>query len=212
MKIILLGAPGAGKGTQAVVISEKVGVPAISTGNIIRAAIKTGTKTGLVAKEYVDAGKLVPDEVVIGIIKERLQEDDCKGGYILDGFPRNIGQTEALEKMGIEIDLAINIEVPDEVVEERLGGRKMCEKCNAGYHTVSKPSLKGDACELCGGQLIVRNDDKPEVIRARLQTYHAETAPLMRYYQEKGKLREVIGSEGIEETTASVMAVLGAVS
>jgi len=206
-----LGAPGAGKGTQAGVISEKIGVPAISTGNIIRAAIKNGTKTGLTAKEYVDAGKLVPDEVVIGIIKERLQEGDCKSGCILDGFPRNIWQAEALEKMGIEIDLAINIEVPDTEVEERLCGRRMCEKCNAGYHTISKPSSKGDVCELCGGRLIVRNDDKPEVIRARLQTYHAETEPLIKYYQERGKLREVMGSEGIEETTASVMAVLGAV-
>ena len=201
MKLILLGAPGAGKGTQAAIISERYNIPQISTGNIIRAALKSGTEMGLKAKSFIDAGQLVPDEVVIGIIRERLVEDDCKNGFILDGFPRTIPQAEALDKMGIEIDKVIDIEVPDEVIVDRMSGRRVCEKCGRPYHLVSlRPKVDG-VCDDCTGALIQRKDDHPDTVKARLDIYHNETEPLKGYYEKQGKLFIVEGASSVEETT-----------
>jgi adenylate kinase len=209
MKLILLGAPGAGKGTQAEVICEHLGIPAISTGNIIREALKNGTELGLKAKSFMDSGALVPDEVVIEIIKERLNKDDCQNGFILDGFPRTVPQAEALDKMGIIIDKVIDIEVADEKIEERLSGRRVCEVCGNSYHTLYKPSPNGDKCK-CGGALIIRKDDKPETIRERLNVYHEQTEPLKDYYAKTGKLRIVEGQEEVADTTKLTLAALEA--
>ena len=209
MKLILLGAPGAGKGTQAEVICEHLNIPAISTGNIIREALKNGTELGLKAKSYMDSGALVPDEVVIAIIKERLAKDDCKNGFILDGFPRTVPQAEALDNMCIIIDKVIDIEVADEKIEERLSGRRVCEVCGNSYHTVYKPSPNGDKCK-CGGALIIRKDDKPETIRERLNIYHEQTEPLKDYYAKTGKLRVVEGQEEVADTTKLTLAALEA--
>lgn len=201
MKLILLGAPGAGKGTQAAVISERYNIPQISTGNIIRAALKSGTEMGLKAKSFIDAGQLVPDEVVIGIIKDRLVEDDCKDGFILDGFPRTIPQAEALDNMGIVIDKVIDIEVADEVIVDRMSGRRVCEKCGRPYHLVSlRPKVDG-VCDDCAGALIQRKDDHPDTVKARLEIYHNETEPLKGYYEKQGKLAVVEGANSVEETT-----------
>ncbi|HHW24055.1 MAG TPA: adenylate kinase [Bacillota bacterium] len=209
MRIIFLGAPGAGKGTQSEIISEKFGIPAVSTGAIIRAAIKNGTEMGKLAKEYADKGALVPDDVVIGIIRERLEQEDCKkGGYILDGFPRTVPQAEALDQMGIEIDVVISIEVPDEEIVERMSGRRVCEKCGATYHVVYNPSGDGSTCDKCGGNLTVRHDDTPEVVLDRLRVYHEQTEPLKEYYRKTGKLRTVRGQKELADTTKLVMAVL----
>ncbi len=210
MKLILLGAPGAGKGTQAAVISERLNIPQISTGNIIRAALKSGTEMGLKAKSFIEEGKLVPDEVVIGIIKERLVEDDCKAGFILDGFPRTIPQAEALDNMGIEIDKVIDIEVPDEVIVTRMSGRRVCEKCGRPYHTESlKPKVEG-ICDDCAGALIQRKDDHPDTVKARLEIYHNETEPLKGYYEKQGKLFVVEGQNSVEETTKATFEALEA--
>lgn len=209
MKLILLGAPGAGKGTQAEVICEHLGIPAISTGNIIREALKNGTELGLKAKSFMDSGALVPDEVVIEIIKERLSKDDCQNGFILDGFPRTVPQAEALDKMGITIDKVIDIEVADEKIEERLSGRRVCEVCGNSYHTLYKPSPNGDKCK-CGGALIIRKDDKPETIRERLSVYHDQTEPLKDYYAKTGKLCIVEGQEEVADTTKLTLAALEA--
>lgn len=209
MKLILLGAPGAGKGTQAEVICEHLGIPAISTGNIIREALKNGTELGLKAKSFMDSGALVPDEVVIEIIKERLAKDDCQNGFILDGFPRTVPQAEALDKMGITIDKVIDIEVADEKIEERLSGRRVCEVCGNSYHTLYKPSPNGDKCK-CGGALIIRKDDKPETIRERLSVYHDQTEPLKDYYAKTGKLCIVEGQEEVADTTKLTLAALEA--
>ena len=198
MKIIFLGAPGAGKGTQAELVSERLGIPTISTGAIIRKALKGGTEMGLAAKSYIEAGKLVPDEVVIGIIRERLAEDDCKNGFILDGFPRTIAQAEALDKMGIVIDLV-----------SRMSGRRVCPTCGATFHTLFNPSAKGDKCDKCGAELTIRKDDKPEVVRDRLAVYHTETEPLERYYAAKGILKTVVGQEKLEDTTALTFQAIG---
>lgn len=208
MKLILLGAPGAGKGTQAEKIVEKFNIPAISTGNIIRAALKNGTEMGLKAKAYMDAGSLVPDEVVIGIIKDRLKEDDCKGGFILDGFPRTIPQAQALEDMGIEIDKVVDIEVPDEKITARLSGRRVCSKCANSYHLLyKKPRVEG-VCDACGGELIQRKDDAPETVQARLVEYHEMTEPLKDFYSKLGKLVVVEGQEGVADTTKRVFEAL----
>ena len=208
MKLILLGAPGAGKGTQAEKISEKLSIPAISTGNIIREAMKNGTEMGKKAKEYVEAGGLVPDEVVIGIIKERLAEDDCKNGYILDGFPRTIPQAEALDAMGAGIDCVLSIEVPDDAIVARMSGRRVCA-CGASYHTeYKKPKVDG-VCDVCGGALTLRKDDAPETVLERLRIYHEQTEPLKGYYEKSGKLRTVVGQEEVKDTTALVFAALG---
>ena len=210
MKLILLGAPGAGKGTQAAVISERLNIPQISTGNIIRAALKSGTEMGLKAKSFIEEGKLVPDEVVIGIIKERLVEDDCKEGFILDGFPRTIPQAEALDNMGIEIDKVIDIEVPDEVIVTRMSGRRVCEKCGRPYHTESlKPKVEG-ICDDCAGALVQRKDDHPDTVKARLEIYHNETEPLKGYYEKQGKLFVVEGQNSVEETTKATFEALEA--
>ena len=208
MKLILLGAPGAGKGTQAEIISEKYNIPTISTGNIIRAALKNGTEMGLKAKSYIDAGELVPDEVVIGIIKERLSEADCKEGYILDGFPRTIPQAVALDDMGFVIDAALSIEVADEEIVKRMSGRRVCEKCGASYHTeYKKPDVEG-VCNLCGGKLVIRKDDEPETVKNRLNVYHEQTEPLKDFYKSCGKLITVEGQDKVEDTTRLVLDAL----
>lgn len=206
MNIILLGAPGAGKGTQAAVICEKLNIPTISTGNIIREALKNGTEMGLKAKSYMDAGKLVPDEVVIGIVKERLAKDDCAKGFILDGFPRTIPQAEALDAMGVVIDKVIDIEVADEVIVNRLSGRRVCEKCGRPYHLESlKPKAEG-ICDDCGGTLVQRKDDSIETVKARLDIYHNETEPLKDYYAKQNKLVIVEGQDTVEDTSKLVLA------
>lgn len=208
MKLILLGAPGAGKGTQAEIISEKYNIPTVSTGNIIRAALKNGTEMGLKAKSYIDAGELVPDDVVIGIIRERLAEKDCDGGFILDGFPRTIPQAEALDNMGISVDAALSIEVEDSEIVRRMSGRRVCEKCGASYHTEFKKPLKPGVCNVCGGQLVIRKDDEPETVLNRLKVYHEQTEPLKSYYSAQGKLLEVKGQEEVKDTTALVLKAL----
>ncbi len=210
MNLILLGAPGAGKGTQAAVISERLNIPQISTGNIIREALRSGTEMGLKAKSFMDAGKLVPDEVVIGIIKDRLQADDCKEGFILDGFPRTIPQAEALDEMGVVIDKVIDIEVPDDVIITRLSGRRVCEKCGRPYHLVDlKPRVEG-ICDDCTGALIQRKDDQIDTIKNRLEIYHNETEPLKGYYEAQGKLAVVEGQGKVDDTTKLTMAAIEA--
>lgn len=208
MKIIFLGAPGAGKGTQAEIVSERLAIPTISTGAIIREAIKTGTEMGLAAKKYTDAGALVPDEVVIGIIRERLVKDDCKNGFILDGFPRTVPQAEALDAMGIVPDAVVSLEVADEAIVERMGGRRVCDKCGASYHVKYNPSAKGEVCEKCDNPLSIRRDDAPEVVKSRLVIYHESTEPLKDFYAKKGLLRLVEGQEKLEDTTALTLAAL----
>ena len=209
IKLILLGAPGAGKGTQAEIISKDYAIPAISTGAIIRAAIKNGTEMGLAAREYTERGALVPDSVVIGIIKERLAEPDCERGFILDGFPRTVPQAEALDEMGVEITDVISIEVDDEKILERMSGRRVCKACGATYHVKYNPSPLGDRCA-CGEELTIRADDDPEVVKSRLVTYHEQTEPLKEFYSSKGKLKIVMGQERLEDTTALTKAALDA--
>lgn len=201
MKIILLGAPGAGKGTQAEIISDRLSIPQISTGNLIRAALKSGTEVGLKAKAFIEAGQLVPDGVVIDIIKERIAEKDCENGFILDGFPRTIAQAEALDSMGIEIDRVIDIDVADEAIARRLSGRRVCENCGASYHMEHKKPVVDGVCDKCSGALVQRKDDKPETVIERLAVYHEQTEPLKGYYKNTGKLRTVKGADSIEETT-----------
>lgn len=208
MKLILLGAPGAGKGTQAEKIVDRYAIPAISTGNILRAAVKDGTQLGLKAKSYMDAGQLVPDEIIVGIIKDRLKEDDCKKGFILDGFPRTIPQAQALEDMGVEIDKVLDIEVSDEAITKRMSGRRVCSKCANSYHLeYKKPKVDG-VCDACGGELIQRKDDAPETVQARLAEYHEMTEPLKDFYKKLGKLVIVEGQEEVADTTALVFAAL----
>ena len=208
MNIIMLGAPGAGKGTQAAVLCEHLHIPTISTGNIIREALRTGTEMGLKAKSYMDAGQLVPDEVVIGIVKDRLQEDDCKNGYILDGFPRTIPQAEALDEMGANIDCVIDIEVEDDVFVNRLSGRRVCENCGRPYHIESlKPKVDG-VCDDCNGALVQRKDDQIDTIKNRLDIYHKETEPLVNYYKAQGKLKVVVGKDTVKATTEAVFEAL----
>ena len=209
MKIIFLGAPGAGKGTQAELVSKKLEIPAISTGAIIRAAIKDGTEMGLKARAFTEKGELVPDEVVIGIIKERLCQDDCKNGFILDGFPRTVPQAQALDAMGVSIDLVVEIFVPDEKIVTRMSGRRVCAACGATFHTEYLPSSEGDKCDRCGAELIVRRDDMPEVVLDRLKVYHELTEPLKDYYETKGMLKVVEGQEKVEDTTALTFAAIG---
>ena len=210
MNLILLGAPGAGKGTQAEIICDKLGIPSISTGNIIRAAVKEGTEMGKKAKSFIESGALVPDEVIIGIIKERLAADDCQKGFILDGVLRTIAQAQALEAMDVRIDLAIDIEVPDEAIVERMSGRRVCSSCGASYHTVFKPSAKEGVCDRCNGSLIVRKDDEPATVLERLKVYHEQTEPLVAFYEERGKLRKIDGAQPIEVITAKVLEALEA--
>ena len=208
MKLILLGAPGAGKGTQAEMICNHLSVPTISTGNIIRAALKAETEMGLKAKEFINNGQLVPDEVVIGIIKERLAEDDCKNGFILDGFPRTIPQAEALDEMGIEIDKVIDIEVPDEKIVMRMSGRRVCPACGNSYHLLYKKPEKDGICNACGAELIIRADDHPDTVKDRLTVYHSQTEPLKDFYAKKNKLFIVEGQEEVKDTSALVQKAL----
>ncbi len=208
MKLILLGAPGAGKGTQAEKISEKLSIPVISTGNIIRESMKNGTEMGKKAKAYVDAGNLVPDEVVIGIIKERLVSDDCNNGFILDGFPRTIPQAEALDDMGIDMDVVLSIDVPDEKIVARMSGRRVCIDCGNTYHVEYKKTKAEGICDGCGSELVQRKDDAPETVLDRLRVYHEQTEPLKEFYAAKGKLRSVEGCEEVADTTAAVFTAL----
>lgn len=213
MKIIMLGAPGAGKGTQAKKIAAKYGIPHISTGDIFRANIKNGTELGKKAKTYMDQGLLVPDELVVDLVVDRVNQDDCKNGYVLDGFPRTIPQaealTEALEKMGQKVDFAIDVNVPDENIVKRMGGRRACVTCGATYHMVYAPTKKEGICDTCGGELILRDDDKPETVLKRLGVYHEQTQPLIDYYTEAGILKEVDGTIDINDVFAEIVKILG---
>lgn len=208
MKLIMLGAPGAGKGTQAKLISEKLNIPAISTGAIIREAIEEGTEFGKQAKVYIDRGDLLPDEMVIGLVTERLKEDDCKNGFIFDGFPRTLNQAVTMEENGIKIDMALSLEVEDEVIVKRLSGRRECSHCRTPYHVVSHPPKKDGVCDECGSPLITREDDNPETILSRLKVYHEKTAPLKEFFEKEGILKKIPGKDTIEETTEEVMEAL----
>ena len=214
MKIIMLGAPGAGKGTQAKKIAAKYGIPHISTGDIFRANIKNGTELGKKAKTYMDQGLLVPDELVVDLVVDRVNQDDCKNGYVLDGFPRTIPQaealTEALEKMGQKVDFAIDVNVPDENIVKRMGGRRACVTCGATYHMVYAPTKKEGMCDTCGGELILRDDDKPETVQKRLNVYHDQTQPLIDYYTSQGILRTVDGTVDIDDVFRAITEFLGA--
>ncbi|MDR0314901.1 MAG: adenylate kinase [Oscillospiraceae bacterium] len=208
MIIIFLGAPGAGKGTQAEIASKKLAIPTVSMGNIMREALATGTQMGLKAKEFIESGKLVPDEVVIGIINERLADDDCKNGFILDGFPRTIPQAQALDKMGIKIDKVIDIDVPDKVIQDRMSGRRVSMSCGAPYHLAYNPPEVEGVCNSCSGKLIQRKDDLAETVINRLKVYHEQTEPLKDYYKSQGILSVINGQESVEDTTALVLGAL----
>ena len=213
MKIIMLGAPGAGKGTQAKMIADKYGVPHISTGDIFRANIKNGTELGMEAKKYMDQGLLVPDELTVRILLDRVAQDDCKNGYVLDGFPRTIPQAEVLDseltKLGDHIDYAINVDVPDENIVKRMSGRRACLTCGATYHIEHVPPKKEGICDVCGSELVLRDDDKPETVKNRLNVYHEQTQPLIDFYTEKGVLKTVDGTGPMEEVVAAITAILG---
>ena len=209
MKLILLGAPGAGKGTQAEVLCRELQIPAISTGNILRAAIKNGTPTGREAKAYMDGGNLVPDDIIIRIITERLSEEDCKNGYILDGVPRTIAQAEALEKAGIQFDAVLSSEISDEAIMERMSGRRVCESCGASYHLVAVPPKVPGVCDKCGGKLVQRKDDTPETVKERLQVYHKETEPLKAFYEARGVLKSVETQPTLAETSQAILHAVG---
>ena len=213
MKIIMLGAPGAGKGTQAKMIAEKYGVPHVSTGDIFRANIKNGTQLGMEAKKYMDQGLLVPDELTVRILLDRVAQDDCKNGYVLDGFPRTIPQAqvldEALTKLGDEIDYAIDVDVPDENIIRRMSGRRACLTCGATYHIEHIPPKKEGICDKCGSELVLRDDDKPETVKNRLAVYHEQTQPLIDFYEKKGVLRTVDGTLPMEEVFAAITGILG---
>lgn len=208
MKIILLGAPGAGKGTQAQEICKEYKIISISTGDMIREALRSGTEIGLKAKSYIDSGNLVPDEVVIEIVDERLKREDCKNGFVLDGFPRTIPQAEALDSMGVEIDCVVDLEVKDDVIIKRMSGRRVCEKCGKTYHTVNKPSKIEGVCDVCTGALIQRKDDHIDTVKTRLETYHKETEPLKGYYEAQGKLKLINCPDDIDGTTKLVLEAL----
>ena len=214
MKIVMLGAPGAGKGTQAKMIAAKYQIPHISTGDIFRANIKNGTELGKKAKSYMDQGLLVPDELTVDLVIDRLAQDDCKDGYILDGFPRTIPQAEALDaalaKLGEKMDYAIDVDVPDENIVSRMSGRRACTGCGATYHIVYNPSKKGDCCEVCGEKLILRDDDKPETVQKRLNVYHEQTQPLIDYYTKQSILRTVDGTQDMNDVFAEIVKILGA--
>ena len=209
MRLILLGAPGAGKGTQAEILSKRLGIPTISTGNILREAIRNRTETGLKAKAFMDQGNLVPDEVIIGIVRDRLAEPDCANGYILDGMPRTIPQAEAHEAAGIHFDAVVSIEIDDAVIEARMTGRRVCGSCGASFHIVANPPKVDGVCDLCGAALTVRKDDAPETVKNRLKVFHAETEPLKDFYKKLGNLKLVEGNQPIENATRDILAALG---
>ena len=209
MKLILLGAPGAGKGTQAEILSNLLNIPTISTGNILRAAIKNGTPVGLQAKSYIDEGKLVPDDVIIGIIEERLSQPDCAEGYILDGVPRTIPQAQTMEEKGIDVDYALLIGIEDETIVRRMSGRRTCKECSQTFHVLYNPPKQEGVCDFCGGELTIRKDDKPETVLARLATYHKETEPLIEFYAQRGKLKTVDNQATKEATTDAIRIALG---
>ena len=209
MKLILLGAPGAGKGTQAAILCKELNIPTISTGNILRAAIKNGTPTGMKAKSFMDAGKLVPDEVIIGIITERLAEADCANGFILDGVPRTIAQAEAMEAAGIRFDHVVSIEIADETIVNRMSNRRVCEDCGASYHLVAVPPKTPGVCDACGGKLVQRKDDAPETVLSRLEVYHKETEPLKGFYAARGLLRAVDDQPSVADTSKAILKALG---
>lgn len=209
MKLILLGAPGAGKGTQAEILSKKLSIPTISTGNILREAIKNGTETGRKAKSFMDAGKLVPDDVIISIVCERVACDDCANGFILDGVPRTIPQAQALEAAGIHFDAVVSIEIEDAVIEARMTGRRVCGSCGASFHIVANPPKAEGICDLCGAALTIRKDDAAETVKNRLKVFHDQTEPLKDFYRNLGKLRLVEGNQPIESATRDILAALG---
>lgn len=208
MKLILLGAPGAGKGTQAEVLCQKLGIPTISTGNMLRTAIQEGTPVGLQAKSFMDAGKLVPDEVIIQIVAQRIAQPDCAAGFILDGVPRTIAQAEALDAAGVRFDRVLSLEITDQEIEERMSGRRVCSKCGASFHIHARPTKAEGVCDNCGGPVVQREDDKPETVRHRLEVYHQQTEPLKGYYQAKGLLTLVENRPTIEATTQAIMEAL----
>ncbi len=208
MNLILLGAPGAGKGTQAEVISKELNIPTISTGNMLRAAVKAGTEYGIKAKAAMDAGDLVSDDIVIGILKDRINEPDAQNGFILDGFPRTVPQAEALDAMGVKIDKVVEIYVPDETIKQRVSGRRVCLDCGATYHVDFKPSKVDGICDVCGKELVIRKDDQPETVISRLKTYHEQTAPLKGYYEAQGKLVTVVGQEEVADTSKATLAAI----
>lgn len=210
MNLILLGAPGAGKGTQAELLIAKLGIPSISTGNMLREAMANGTEIGKQAKYYMDNGLLVPDDVIMGIVAERVARDDCANGFILDGVPRTLAQAEALEAKGIRIDHVVSIEIDDSVIEGRMTGRRVCSKCGASYHIVANPTKTEGVCDLCGAPVVTRKDDTPETVRKRLSVYHAETEVLKDFYQSKGNLRMVEGNQPIHDITDQILEKIGA--
>ena len=210
MNLILLGAPGAGKGTQAELLIEKLGILGISTGNMLREAIKNGTELGMKVKSYMDGGLLVPDELIMGIVAERVAKPDCANGFILDGVPRTLAQAEALDAAGVRIDHVISIEIDDAVIEGRMTGRRVCSACGASYHIVANPSKVEGVCDLCGGELVIRKDDAPETVRKRLEVYHAQTEVLMDYYGKQGKIRHIEGNQSIEGANEDILKAIGA--
>ncbi|MBQ8899228.1 MAG: adenylate kinase [Clostridia bacterium] len=209
MRIILFGGPGAGKGTQASAMCARLGIPSVSTGNIIREAISTGSSLGVEFKKYTDKGELVPDSLVIDMLKERIARPDCANGYILDGFPRSIPQAEALDEMGVEIDAVVSLEVSDEAIERRMTGRRVCPKCGESFHLVYNPPKVEMICDKCGAALVQRSDDKAETVRERLKVYHSQTEPAKAYYEAKGKLKKIDGSGNVEAITALIFEALG---
>ena len=210
MNLILLGAPGAGKGTQAELLIEKLGIPGISTGNMLREAIANGTELGKKVKSYMDGGLLVPDELIMGIVAERTAQPDCANGFILDGVPRTLAQAEALDAAGVVIDHVVSIEIDDSVIEGRMTGRRVCGKCGASYHVVANPPKTEGVCDACGGELIIRKDDAPETVRKRLEVYHAQTEVLMDYYGKQGKIRHIEGNQSIEGANEDILVAIGA--
>ena len=210
MNLILLGAPGAGKGTQAELLVEKLSIPAISTGNMLREAIANGTDLGKKAKQYMDEGNLVPDELILGIVADRVAQDDCAKGFILDGVPRTLAQAEALLERGVQIDHVVSIEIDDSVIEGRMTGRRVCSNCGASYHIVANPSKVEGSCDLCGGDLMIRKDDAPETVRRRLEVYHEQTEVLKDFYAKLGKLRLIEGNQTIEGACGDILAAIGA--
>ena len=210
MKLILLGAPGAGKGTQAELLMEKLSIPGISTGNMLREAIKNGTELGKKVKSYMDGGLLVPDELIMGIVAERVAQPDCANGFMLDGVPRTLAQAEALDAAGVRIDHVVSIEIEDSVIEGRMTGRRVCSACGASYHVVANPPKTEGVCDSCGGELIIRKDDAPETVRKRLEVYHAQTEVLMDYYGKQGKVRHIKGDQSIEGANEDILKAIGA--